>query len=340
MEELICHNGDWAPAYPLDGKLRGRVFVPPADLPDPCYVFKVEALLQAGAVPPDTAALPELLLDVCGRYSAYAGYDIDVNNQTGTVSDPNPGCYSKLTPLWMKSLSKTGDLVTENIFPRPISISASRGDLLAIEVVGSSSSPAYSFPLIYRLYYLRPGTYTPNDESLLPSLYGGPLPPAGVQLGTWNDVRSGNGRTVMGSAGFPFAGLRFIAPVGATGVKQVSARVFDVLAGYGVNPGPLHMEIWSDSGGSPSVKLGQSATLTPSTIPLSGPGQYDFNFTSPPAVTPGMPYWVVWPADSVGSDWETTISDAAYISSRGTSITGLGANNLPGGEQWRLRIVC
>lgn len=126
------------------------------------------------------------------------------------------------------------------------------------------------------------------------------------------------------------AGFQFIAPADAV----VSAVTIDVDV---VNTtGDLRAELWSDASDSPDTLIGVAST----TLDVVSLGDKELVFPTPPAITSGATYWIVFvTSNGLNINVSVTSNQAGYGSGRGDVITDLSPTSLPSSENFRIGIA-
>lgn len=136
----------------------------------------------------------------------------------------------------------------------------------------------------------------------------------------------------IGGGSPEYGGVRFTAPANGT---VFFASLFAV-----TGTGSYHLELWTDSGGSPSAQVGSdsaSRALTGSELT-----EMVFTFSDPPAIVSGQTYWIVMASDNPGAyqlNAQNVSALAGFTSGRNNSITAMVGNSINGTDEWKMSIT-
>lgn len=148
-------------------------------------------------------------------------------------------------------------------------------------------------------------------------------------IGTWPDTPTST-RTTGTSSSIDHAGFRFTPSVSAT-VTQVKWNVNVVNTS-----GTFHFELWSDSAGSPGTQIGSDGDG----VLINSTGDKTLTHSSPPSVTSGTPYWIIFQDAGTGSiDVQVVANNASYGSGRHNTITSIADGQLPSSEDYRVEVT-
>ncbi|PKR56335.1 hypothetical protein [Thalassospira lohafexi] len=114
------------------------------------------------------------------------------------------------------------------------------------------------------------------------------------------------------------AGMQFSAAASGSVVEAT----FDVLSV--ATPGNYHVEIWSNSGNSPSAQIGSDSA----SVNITTSGVKTFTWATGPSVTASTVYWVVLvPEGAYNITASTCATVAGFISCRDNTITSLATGS-------------
>ena len=144
--------------------------------------------------------------------------------------------------------------------------------------------------------------------------------------GTFGNAESTTRTWGIGSGAGDFMGFSFVAP--ATGVlSSVKIR-----SGATWAAGNLKAQLYSNSAGSPGTQIGSDSDS------IAGAINSDLTntFASPPSISSGVTYWIVWTATGTGDRIMSCCTDTAgYGSGRNNTITSI-TDSL--GVEWRVAV--
>ena len=152
--------------------------------------------------------------------------------------------------------------------------------------------------------------------------------PSLVPTGTFA-IATAASRGVDSGNGINF-GTSFVATVTGT-IATTRINIPVVTTG-----GTYEARLYTNNAGSPGTLIGTASGAQV----ISATGDVTFTFGTPPSVTSGVTYWMVF-ANTAGAPVinVTTVADqAGYSSGRGNTITAI-TNNLPSSEDWKIEII-
>ena len=159
----------------------------------------------------------------------------------------------------------------------------------------------------------------------------------GEQAQTFATIGTANGaqqpRRQLSAGSGVYGGVRFTAPQSST---LFYASLFEVTGN-----GSYQLELWANDPATdqPLAKLAESA---PRAVTSGGDAELVFSFTTPPAMTAGVAYWIIIvPLDPVADSLTARNVGAVvgYTSGRNNVITAMTGNSVNGTDEWKMSIT-